>query len=90
MRRIISAQLEGSHEASAIHGRLLPLFNVLMTAWGNPGGVKYALNQLGFPVGGFRLPLCEPDEAAAKRIMAEVRRQQIDLALPAGKRGVAV
>jgi 4-hydroxy-tetrahydrodipicolinate synthase len=91
MRRIIAAHLEGSHEeAAAIHRRLLPLMTILMTAWGNPGGVKFAINQAGFRVGGFRLPLCEPDEAAAKAIMAEVRRQQIDLALPAGKHGVAV
>jgi hypothetical protein len=34
-------------------------------------------------VGGFRLPLCEPDEAAGKKIMAEVSKQQIDLPLPA-------
>jgi hypothetical protein len=29
-----------------------------------------------------RLPLCEPDQASAERIMAEVRRHTIDLPLP--------
>jgi dihydrodipicolinate synthase/N-acetylneuraminate lyase len=43
--------------------------------------VKYALNQLGFPVGPFRLPLCDPDPDAAEGIMAEVRRHHIDLAV---------
>jgi 4-hydroxy-tetrahydrodipicolinate synthase len=45
--------------------------------------VKYALNQIGFQVGAPRLPLVEPDAAAAERIVAEVRRHQIDLAVTA-------
>jgi len=39
------------------------------------------LNQAGFRAGGFRLPLVEPDTTAAETIMAEVRRQRIDLAV---------
>jgi 4-hydroxy-tetrahydrodipicolinate synthase len=82
MQRMIQAHLAGQHEeAAAIHRRTLPLMNVLMTAWGNPGGVKFALRQAGFDAGGFRLPLCEPDEAAAGKITAELRRQHIDLAV---------
>jgi 4-hydroxy-tetrahydrodipicolinate synthase len=82
VKRMINAYLEGStDEASAIHRRLVPLMTCLMTAAPNPIPVKYAAERLGFPVGGFRLPLCEPDEAAAERIMAEVRRHQIDLAV---------
>ena len=82
MQRMQAAYLAGQHEeAGAIHRRLLPLMNVLMTAWGNPGGVKFALRQAGFDAGGFRLPLCEPDEAAAEQITAELRRQHIDLAV---------
>jgi 4-hydroxy-tetrahydrodipicolinate synthase len=82
MQRMTQAYLAGQHEeASAIHRRLLPLMNVLMTAWGNPGGVKFALRQAGFDAGGFRLPLCDPDEAAASAITAELRRQHIDLAV---------
>ena len=65
-------------EAHATHERLLPLIDALFCV-SNPIPVKYALNQLGFAVGGYRLPLCEPDEASAQRIMAEVRRHQIDL-----------
>ncbi len=82
MQRMIVAHEHGQHEeASAIHRRLLPLWTILMTAAPNPIPVKYALGQIGFPAGGFRLPLCEPDEAAAAAIMAEVRRQTIDLAV---------
>jgi 4-hydroxy-tetrahydrodipicolinate synthase len=82
MQRLQTAYLDGRHdEAAAIHRRLLPLFNVLMTAWGNPGGVKFALRQAGFDAGGFRLPLCDPDEVAAEKITSELRRQHIDLAV---------
>ena len=45
----------------------------------NPVPLKYAMGQLGFSVGGVRLPLCEPDADTGERIMAEVRRHQIDL-----------
>jgi 4-hydroxy-tetrahydrodipicolinate synthase len=65
-------------EAHATHERLLPLIEALFCV-SNPIPVKYALGQLGFPAGGWRLPLCEPDAASAERIMAEVRRHQIDL-----------
>jgi 4-hydroxy-tetrahydrodipicolinate synthase len=54
----------------------------LMTAASNPIPIKYALNQVGFPVGGMRLPLCEPAEAAAGRIVEEVRRHRLDLPIP--------
>ncbi|MEX0785401.1 MAG: 4-hydroxy-tetrahydrodipicolinate synthase [Dehalococcoidia bacterium] len=65
-------------EAGRTHERLLPLIDALFLV-ANPMPVKYALNQLGFAVGAPRLPLCEPDAATAERIMAEVRRHQIDL-----------
>ena len=82
VRDIVQSYLAGHvEEASRIHRRLLPLMTVLMTAAGNPGGVKHALNGIGFRVGAPRLPLVEPDEAAAELIMAEVRRQPIDLAM---------
>jgi 4-hydroxy-tetrahydrodipicolinate synthase len=82
MRDLIKAYVEGRvDEAARIHRRLLPLMKTLMTAAGNPVPVKYALNQVGFPAGGFRLPLVEPDTAAAEKVMAEVRRQRIDLAV---------
>lgn len=82
MREMIQAYLSGrAEEAARIHRRLLPLMTVLMTAASNPIPIKYALNQIGFRVGKPRLPLLEPDEAAAERIMAEVRKQRIDLAV---------
>jgi len=82
MRQIVQSYLSGTVDESAlIHRRLLPLMTVLMTATGNPPGVKHALNAIGFRVGAPRLPLVEPDMEAAERIMAEVRRQHIDLAV---------
>jgi len=82
MRDIVHSYLNGSvEEAARIHRRLLPLMTVLLTAAGNPPGVKHALNGLGFEVGRPRLPLVAPDRAAGERIMAEVRRQRIDLAV---------
>ena len=82
MRQIVQSYLSGNvDEAARTHRRLLPLMTVLMTAAGNPPGVKHALNAIGFQVGAPRLPLVEPDAEAAERIMAEVRRQHIDLAV---------
>jgi 4-hydroxy-tetrahydrodipicolinate synthase len=82
MRAIVQSYLDGSvEEAARIHRRLLPLMTVLLTAAGNPPGVKHALNGAGFAVGAPRLPLIEPDGEAGERIMAEVRRQRIDLAV---------
>jgi 4-hydroxy-tetrahydrodipicolinate synthase len=84
MRQLIESFLAGrAEEAANIHRRLLPLNNALMTLSTNPIPVKYALNQIGFRVGPPRLPLCEPDEATGEKIMAEVRRHQIDLPVTA-------
>jgi 4-hydroxy-tetrahydrodipicolinate synthase len=65
-------------EADLIHQRLLPLIEVLFLL-SNPISVKYALSQLGVPVGGLRLPLVEADEQVGGAIMAQVRRHKIDL-----------
>ena len=82
MHRMIDDYLAGrAAEAARIHRRLLPLMQTLMTTASNPSPVKHALNQIGFRVGAPRLPLVEPEGAAAEQIMAEVRRQQIDLAV---------
>jgi len=82
MHRMIDDYLAGrTAEAARAHRRLLPLMQVLMTAASNPSPVKYALNQIGFSVGAPRLPLVEPEGEAAERIMAEVRRHHIDLAV---------
>ncbi len=80
LQRIIDDYLAGrTAEAARGHRRLLPLMQTLMTVASNPAPVKYALNQVGFPVGAPRLPLVEPDGEAAERIVAEVRRSRIDL-----------
>ncbi len=82
MHQMIDDYLAGrTAEAARIHRRLLPLMQTLMTTASNPSPVKYALNQTGFRVGAPRLPLVEPDAAAAERIVAEVRRHQIDLSV---------
>jgi len=81
-REMIEAQLAGDTETAArLHRRLLPLINTLMTASTSPIPVKYALNQVGFPAGPVRLPLVEPDAETGERIMAEVRRHHVDLAV---------
>ncbi len=80
VKELIESFLAGrAEQAAEIHRRLLPLNNALMTLAGNPIPVKYALNQIGFRAGPPRLPMCEPDEATGQKIMAEVRRHQIDL-----------
>ena len=48
----------------------------------NPIPVKYALNKVGFPVGGHRLPLTPPDGDSAAAIMATLGKYEIDLPLP--------
>ncbi len=82
MRDMVQSYIAGNvDKAARTHRRLLPLMAVLMTPAGNPPGVKHALNAVGFRVGAPRLPLVEPDAEAAERIMAEVRRRHIDLAV---------
>ncbi|MBI2919234.1 MAG: 4-hydroxy-tetrahydrodipicolinate synthase [Chloroflexi bacterium] len=72
-------------DAATIHRRLLPLFQTMFVV-SNPIPVKYALNQVGFPVGNTRLPLTPPDAKAAAAIEAEVNKHRIDLPLPAPSR----
>jgi len=80
MKEMITRFLAGDvEEAARIHLRLLPLMTSLMTLSSNPIPIKCALNQVGFRVGGLRLPLCEPDQATLDKIAAEVARHKIDL-----------
>ena len=84
LHRMIDDYLAGrTAEAARAHRRLLPLMQVLMTAASNPSPLKYALNQIGISVGAPRLPLVEPEGEASERVMAEVRRHHIDLAVTA-------
>ena len=83
MREMMELQIGGdAARAEAIHNRLMPVFRDLFVV-SNPIPVKYALNQVGFSVGGFRLPLTEPDEESARTIMEAVRGVSLDLPLPA-------
>lgn len=68
-------------EAAAIHRRLLPLVDAMFLI-ANPIPLKFAMNHLGFRVGGTRLPLCEPDEKTAAAILATLKRHTIDLPVP--------
>jgi 4-hydroxy-tetrahydrodipicolinate synthase len=83
LAEMIRAHVDGRTEDSAsIHRHLLPLIDALFCVT-NPIPVKYALNKIGFPAGPFRLPMCDPDDAAASRIMAELAKHQIDLPVEA-------
>ncbi len=66
------------HEAAIIHRKLVPLVNA-MFSMPSPAPIKYALNYLGFKVGNTRLPLVMPTEKEAEKIIAELKKQTIDL-----------
>ena len=84
---MVQALVDGrSDEAARLHRKMLPLIDALFCVT-NPIPVKYALNQLGYDVGPLRLPLCEPDDASAARIMAEVRRHEVELPMLEGVTG---
>jgi 4-hydroxy-tetrahydrodipicolinate synthase len=78
MEKALSGKIK---EAASIHRHLLPLINSLFII-PNPMPVKYALNQVGFPVGKPRLPLIEPDEKSAEFIRATLGNYKIDLPRP--------
>ncbi len=69
-------------KAAEIHRKLLPLMNS-MTVVTNPIPVKYALNRVGFSVGGYRLPLTPPDEKSAAVIDDALKGITIDLPIGA-------
>lgn len=69
MKTMIRAYVEGrTAEAAGLHQRLSPIFKGLFNCphpVPNPVPVKFALNHLGIPVGGVRLPLVPLTEAEA-------------------------
>ena len=65
-------------EAAAIHRKLVPLVNAMFST-PNPAPIKYALNYLGFKVGKPRLPLTPPTEKEGEKIIAELKKQTIDI-----------
>jgi len=65
-------------EAAKLHNGMLPLVDSLFII-SNPIPLKYALNQIGFNVGGVRLPLNPPDEKTVAAIKAVLKNYKIDL-----------
>jgi 4-hydroxy-tetrahydrodipicolinate synthase len=65
-------------EAAEIHRKLVPLVNMMFSV-PSPAPIKVALNYLGFKVGKPRLPLVQPTEKEAEKIIAELKKQTIDL-----------
>ncbi len=79
VKAMLDACVKGNTAAAAdIHCRLLALGDAMFVV-ANPTPVKYALNQLGFNVGGTRLPLVAPDEKSAAIIKEAIKNCQIDL-----------
>ena len=75
MKEIVDLCSQGKFEdALKAHEALLPLMNELFIT-SNPIMVKEALNLLGFPVGGVRLPLVDATKEQSDqlaRVMREV------------------
>ncbi len=82
LRRMLQHTLAGrTAEAATIHRRLVPLTNACF-ANGSPSTIRYVLRQLGFEIGAPRLPVVEPDEAVGAKVMAEIRRHELDVPVP--------
>ncbi len=81
IKQMIDSFIAGkTAKAAELHLQVLPLFNVLFIL-SNPIPVKYALNHVGFRVGGLRPPLTEPDEKSAAAIRDCLKNYKIDLPL---------
>ena len=79
IRQMIESFITGRvSEAAGIHRYLTPLFSDLFIV-ANPIPLKYVLNHVGFAVGKPRLPLTEPDEKTAARILKTLKLYEIDL-----------
>ena len=79
IKEMILSFVSGKAERAAeIHRDLVPLFKDLFII-SNPIPLKYALNHIGFRVGGLRLPLTEADEKTASLLRQTLKRYQIDL-----------
>jgi 4-hydroxy-tetrahydrodipicolinate synthase len=77
IRDMIAGFMKGDVEkARKIHLSLIPLFKALFCRT-NPIPVKYALNRIGYSVGGYRLPLTPLDESA--RIIVDAALKQSGL-----------
>ncbi|MBM3140330.1 MAG: 4-hydroxy-tetrahydrodipicolinate synthase [Chloroflexi bacterium] len=83
IREMIAAQLAGeTKRADEIDARLAPLVAALFVE-SNPIPLKFALNDVGFPVGPPRLPLVPASGAAQQRMRAELAKLTVDIKAPA-------
>ena len=79
IREMIDSFLSGkTGRAAEIHRHLMPLINALFVI-ANPIPIKYAMNHIGFKVGGTRPPLYEADEKTASLIRETLKNYKIDL-----------
>ena len=77
-RAMLDAVLAGDLAAAAgIHRPLVPLTDACFLN-GSPSTIRYVLRQLGVDIGAPRLPVVEPDDAVGAKVMAEVKRHQLD------------
>jgi 4-hydroxy-tetrahydrodipicolinate synthase len=82
-KQMLNLVLEGrTLEAAAIHRKLCRVTDACFLN-GSPSTIRYALRQLGFEIGRPRLPVVEPDDATGAKVMAELRKHQLDVAVPA-------
>ncbi len=78
---MVAAHVAGRRDdARAIEARLMPLFDAMFIET-NPIPVKFALKHLGFRVGEPRLPLIEASPAAQAKIIAELAKHRLDIAV---------
>lgn len=75
--QMVAASLKGDFEtARKLHYDLLPITKLFFTE-GNPGGVKIALEELGWMAPHMRLPLVQVSEGLKASIIAETRKLAI-------------
>ena len=67
--------------AAAIHRKLVALTDACFLN-GSPSTIRYVLRQLGMEIGEPRLPVVEPDAKVGAKVMAEVAKHQLDVAVP--------
>ncbi|HEY5476968.1 MAG TPA: 4-hydroxy-tetrahydrodipicolinate synthase [Tepidiformaceae bacterium] len=82
-QRMLRAVLEGRlTEAAAIHRRLVSVTDACFLN-GSPSTIRYVMRQLGFAIGEPRLPIVEPDAKTGEKVMAELRKHQLDVPISA-------
>jgi 4-hydroxy-tetrahydrodipicolinate synthase len=78
-RAMLDHVLAGDLAAAAeIHRPLVPLTDACFLN-GSPSTIRYVLRQLGVDIGPPRLPVVEPEDAVGAKVMAEVKRHQLDV-----------